>query len=53
MHFPRGNLGKLRSCLSLLHDGQSTDDSLIRKDKVEEKKPRTRPSNADSSVIKF
>ena len=46
---PRENLGKLSPCLSLLHDGQSTDDRLIRKDKGEEMKPRTRHSKVDGS----
>ena len=48
--FCRGNLGKLRPYLSLLHDGQSTDDSLIRKDEGEEMKPRSRHSKADGST---
>ena len=33
------------------YDGQSTDDSLLRKDKGEERKPRTRPSKADGSPV--
>ena len=49
-HFLRGNLGKLCPCLSLLLDGQSTDDNLIRKDKGEEMKPRSRSSKADGST---
>jgi len=48
--FHRGNLRKLSPHLSLLHDGQSTDDSLLRKDKGEDMKPRTRPSRADGSL---
>jgi len=51
--FPEGNLWNLRPCLSLLHDDQSTDDSLLRKDKGEEMKPRTRPSKADGSADIF
>ena len=45
--FSRENLGKLRPWLSLIYDGQSTDDNLIRKYKGEEMKPGTRPSKAD------
>ena len=47
--FHRWNLGKLRPCLALLHDVQSTNDSLLKKDKGEEMKPRTRPSRVDGS----
>ena len=35
----------------LRYVGQSTDDSLLRKDKGEEMKPRTRPSRADGSAV--
>ena len=48
-----GNLGKLRPRFSLLHDGQSTDDSLIRKDKGEEMKPRSRPSSTNRNANKY
>jgi len=50
MRFLTGNLVKIRPRISLHHGGQSTDDNLTRKDKVEEIKVRTGLSKADGSV---